>query len=108
MSICENATTTGGQHPQTSVDAARRVYIRSGTGRYRVLGILVLGDYTDDEIQELLGMPANTQRPRRVELVRDGLVAATDQRRRTFTGNWSTVWTATRQGRIAYRRRDPQ
>lgn len=97
----EPATLTGRDHPQTSIDAAQRFLGRSGTCRHRLMHALATMAATDEELQALLRIPANTQRPRRVELVRMGLVQASDQRRLTAAGNRSIVWTATALGRIA-------
>lgn len=47
---------------------------------------------TDDEIQQALGMNPSTERPRRIELWRAGLVADSGQRRPTATGRLAVVW----------------
>lgn len=47
---------------------------------------------TDDELQHALGLPPNTQRPRRVELVRQGKVRDSGVRRKTETGRNAIVW----------------
>lgn len=46
---------------------------------------------TDEEIQLALGMNPSTQRPRRIELVRRGLVVE-DGTRRTASGRNASVW----------------
>jgi len=46
---------------------------------------------TDEEIANELGMNPSTVRPRRVELVRRGLVVQ-DGTRRTTSGRMATVW----------------
>jgi hypothetical protein len=46
---------------------------------------------TDEEMQLALGMNPSTQRPRRVELVRRGLVVE-DGTRQTASGRMATVW----------------
>lgn len=94
-------TITGRRHPQTSFQAAARVLGRTGTARRRVLEALIDAEHTDEELQQLLRMPANTQRPRRVELVEDGYVRATLVSRPTASGTLSIVWTATENGRLA-------
>ena len=101
-------TTTGAQHPATSHAAAANHRLRSGTTRYRVLLALTTCDLTDEEMQQSLAMSPNTQRPRRVELVADGLVESTPRRRRTSSGNWSMVWRASIAGRLAVRTHDQQ
>lgn len=47
---------------------------------------------TDEQMQHDLNMPANTQRPRRVELVKAGRVVDTGGRRETSTGSKAIVW----------------
>ncbi len=101
-SVDQPRTTTGRDHPATSVDAARRALGRSGTARRRVMHALSFSSMTDEEMQLLLRMSPNTQRPRRVELVRLGLVQATEIRRPSITGCQSIVWAATPLGRLAY------
>lgn len=49
---------------------------------------------TDEELQFALSMTGNSERPRRVELVRKGLVRASGQARPTFAGGKATVWVA--------------
>ena len=46
---------------------------------------------TDEEMQRRLGMNPSTQRPRRIELARRGLVVA-DGTRKAASGRWATVW----------------
>jgi hypothetical protein len=48
---------------------------------------------TDEEIQLALGMHANTQRPRRVELVERGIVVDSGRTRPTRSGRRAVVWT---------------
>lgn len=50
---------------------------------------------TDDEAQQATGYSGNTQRPRRVELVKAGLVKDSGETRRTAAGRQATVWVAT-------------
>ena len=50
-----------------------------------------LAGATDEEMQTALGMNPSTQRPRRVELQRRGLVVP-DGTRRTKSGRMATVW----------------
>lgn len=59
----------------------------------RVLRFLqtCLGGATDEEMQLALGMNPSTQRPRRIELVRRGLVVE-DGTRRTSSGRNASVW----------------
>ena len=46
---------------------------------------------TDEEMQNGIPMPASTQRPRRIELERRGLVVK-DGTRKTSSGRMATVW----------------
>ena len=86
----------------TSRDAAARHLPRSGTARHRVLDALGRArgaGATDEELQRHLAMPANTQRPRRVELVEAGYVRASGVIRQTAGGDRAIVWTITDAGR---------
>ena len=82
------------KHSDTSAEAADR-FQRSGkapTARARVLAaIRSTGEegLTDKEAQALLGMRGSTQRPRRIELVKVGLVLDSGR-----TRGRSTVWVA--------------
>ena len=49
------------------------------------------GGLTDEEMQRLLGMNPSTQRPRRIELARRGLVVEAGTRR-TASGRMAMVW----------------
>ena len=51
---------------------------------------------TDEEIQIGLGMNPNTQRPRRIELVRAGLVRDSGIKRKTNSGRDAVVWEVAR------------
>lgn len=53
---------------------------------------------TDEEMQRGLAMNPSTQRPRRVELARKGLVVE-DGTRRTTSGRMASVWKATAASR---------
>jgi hypothetical protein len=59
----------------------------------RVLELLQAtpGGLTDEEMQRLLEMNPSTQRPRRIELARRGLVVEAGTRR-TASGRMATVW----------------
>lgn len=71
----------------------------------RILAHLVeYGAYgsTDEEMQFALSMTGNSERPRRVELVRKGLVRASGQTRPTDAIGKATVWIACRgAGKVA-------
>ena len=86
---------------KTSLDAARKQRRggKSERDRDRILTWLSLRDYamgglTDKQMQHELRYDGNTQRPRRVELVKLGYVEATAERR-----DGSTVWRITEAGR---------
>lgn len=51
------------------------------------------GPMTDEEMQERCVIQGSTQRPRRGELERLGLVADTGDKRKTKSGRLATVWT---------------
>jgi hypothetical protein len=59
----------------------------------RVLALLAAtpDGLTDEEMQTRLGMNPSTQRPRRIELARRGLVVEAGTRR-TASGRMATVW----------------
>ncbi len=91
----------------TSRRAAANALGKSGTNRYRVmLTIANTGNVgaTDDELQALLSMSGNTQRPRRVELAKLGYVRPSGRERLVNgTNNTATVWVATPEGLAALR-----
>ena len=53
---------------------------------------------TDAEIQAALELPSDTERPRRRELVRLGMVRDSGQRRPTPSGRLAVVWSAVTAG----------
>jgi hypothetical protein len=53
---------------------------------------------TDEEMQHKLGMNPSTQRPRRIELARRGLVVEAGTRK-TASGRMASVWQATAASR---------
>jgi hypothetical protein len=81
----------------TSRAAAVSVEPRTGTQRAIVLAFLrgcgTVGA-TDEQMQALIPLGANTQRPRRVELVRARLVVDSGTVRSTATGSPASVWVA--------------
>lgn len=82
------------RHSDTSKAAAREIATDAGTLRERVYAYLLScpDGATDQEIQNALGMDPNTQRPRRVELVRAGRVRKTERTRKTTSGRAAAVW----------------
>lgn len=80
-------------HSATSrAAAARQTPAKAGTDRARILAALEAGPLTDEQIADTTGIEANTVRPRRGELVRDGLVVRVDDEGRTRTGSRATRW----------------
>lgn len=66
----------------------------------RVLALLAAtpDGLTDEEMQRLLEMNPSTQRPRRIELARRGLVVEAGTRR-TASGRMAVIWKATAASR---------
>jgi hypothetical protein len=62
--------------------------------REAILAALRHGPMTDEQIQETTGLGGNTERPRRVELVRIGAVVASEHRHKTASGRWAQAWAA--------------
>jgi predicted ArsR family transcriptional regulator len=81
-------------------------YPRSGTQRAKVLLVLhhdlmypgPEGGLTDDEIANRSRLLGNSVRPRRGELVADGLVQDSGHRRSSNMGHPAVVWTLTEEG----------
>jgi hypothetical protein len=85
-----------GNPHDTEIQASDVARETSGTNRLRVYQICVIANElgaTDPELQELLGMNGNTERPRRIELVERGYVEDSGRRRlHPTTGNPCIVW----------------
>lgn len=79
----------------TSEKAAESMGASAPTDRARVLELLRnhIG-LTDEMMQEKLGMNPSTQRPRRIELVKAGLVVDSGFKNPTRSGRDATVWRA--------------
>jgi hypothetical protein len=73
----------------------------------RVLALLSV-PLTDEEMQLAGMMPANTQRPRRIELAQLGLVCDSGVRRRTSRGKTAVVWRLHRIGDCSCSPRAPR
>jgi hypothetical protein len=83
--------------PETSRVAASRIAGHAGTLRAAVLSMLrERGEHgaTDQELQDALRLPSNTQIPRRWELVNAGAVVASGRKRKTHSNCPATVWVA--------------
>lgn len=85
-------------HSATSCAAAEAIEPKAGTLRAIVLAFLRTQSEgaTDEQMQVELGIGPSTQRPRRIELVRAGLVEDSGGTRPTTTGCKATVWRAVR------------
>ncbi|CAB4139986.1 hypothetical protein UFOVP397_22 [uncultured Caudovirales phage] len=81
------------RHSDTSLAAAKAIKPNSAALRAAVLNVIAArGSATDEEIQIELGIPGDTQRPRRVELCEVGRVVDSGLRRRTKRGRLAAVW----------------
>jgi hypothetical protein len=79
----------------TSAAAAKSIEPNAGTLRRIVYDAIVAGGptgYTDAELQDSLGMRAQTQTARRVELRDRGLIVDSGFRRPTPRGRDAVVW----------------
>lgn len=96
----------GSDHPATSKQAARKISIKSGTQRHRVLHLIAghgPDGVTDERIQSY-GINANSERPRRIELLEAGFVEAvpyTEATGKTAAGLDATLWRVTPKGQAA-------
>lgn len=82
-------------HSGTSRGAAKRIAPLAHTMRGQVLAYLQrcgADGATDEEMQARMPMAANTQRPRRIELVADGFVRSSGRTRPTRSGDFAVVW----------------
>lgn len=85
------------RHSRTSAAAAERIEPTTGTKRALVLAFLRgrgPAGATDEEMQQQIPMPSNTQRPRRVELVAGRLICDSGRVRNTAGGGAAVVWVA--------------
>ena len=83
-------------HSDTSLEAAASVAKKTPRLRTMVFNCLEnqrmgLG-LTDEQLVERMGLPCDTVRPRRVELVREGKVVDTGLRRKNRSGRNAVVW----------------
>lgn len=93
----------------TSAAAAERARLTVGGSRRRVLeAIVAAGDAgaTDEELQQQLGLPANTERPRRLELCEAGYLMDSGDERPTASGARAIVWLPTLAGLAALERQE--
>lgn len=82
-------------HSPTSKAAAEAIEPAVGTLQARVLAYIRqcgLCGATDDELQRFLEMDPSTERPRRIELQRKGLIRDSGKTRPTRSGRQAIVW----------------
>lgn len=101
-------------HQETSQKAAMAIRVKSGTQRAAVL-LHLLDDHVagligscDELISAVTGLGPSSERPRRVELVRMGLVEPTGKTVRTSTGYDAMTWRCTEEGRRVARKLEIQ
>lgn len=86
------------RHSATSRAAAKRIKGRVGPLHLQVEAYLrQTGGATDEEMQAGIPMPANTQRPRRCELMEWGRVVDSGWRRNTQAKREAVVWKLARE-----------
>jgi len=85
------------QHSETSVAAAEAIAPVAATLRrmvYDAIAAAGVVGLTDEEMLAAVGLPPSSGRPRRIELVRAGLVVDSGKTRRTRSGRSAVVWLA--------------
>jgi hypothetical protein len=85
------------RHSRTSLAAARAIEPSMNTDKLRVLMALREAGsrgMTDDELQVVLDLSGDTERPRRISLCEVGLVWASQEWRKTRSGRDAVVWKA--------------
>ena len=86
-------------HGRTAHAAAKDIESVSGAQRRAVYKAILeaTAGLTDEEVQIILDLDPSSERPRRVELVRDGLVVDSGRTRLTVSGRKATVWVAVKR-----------
>lgn len=81
-------------HSATSKAAADAIKPNAETLRAKVRELLEFytAGLTDEQMQTMLKMNPSTQRPRRVELVRSGVVKDSGRTAPTKSGRQATIW----------------
>jgi hypothetical protein len=85
------------RHSPTSQAAAKSIEPRLGEMQRVVLAFLKdrgVQGATDEEMQQGLAMNPSSQRPRRIELLRKGLIRKSYAKRQTLAGRDAVVWLA--------------
>lgn len=88
-------------HSEPSSHAAESIQEQTPTLRAKVFKcILQAGSHghTDEEIQFSLDINPNSERPRRIELVRLGMIRDSGKQRQTISGRKAAVWIAIMPG----------
>ena len=82
-------------HSATSMEAAEKIVPHMNRLRIAVMSEFARRGSqgaTDEEIQDYLGLAANTERPRRIELWDMGLIRDSGTMRKTRSGRNARVW----------------
>lgn len=90
-----NFTAPYQRHSATSRAAAASIEPKAGTKRAKVLEYIrscSAQGATDEEMQQCIPMSPNTQRPRRVELLKAKLIKDSGITRKTMGGDEAVVW----------------
>lgn len=90
-----NFTAPYQRHSATSKAAATSIEPKAGTKRAKVLEYIrscSAQGATDEEMQQCIPMSPNTQRPRRVELLKAKLIKDSGITRKTMGGDEAVVW----------------
>lgn len=83
------------EHSETSKAAARSITTFRHRDRVRVYQAFQAAGFTgltDEELIATTGLPANTARPRRIDLVKENLVVDSSRTRPTRSGRSASVW----------------
>ena len=97
----ENARTKRFRGPERDTSAAARAKIAGGLSEIRRVVLQTIGlasrGLTDEQIQSITALAANTECPARLYLERHGLVMDSGRRRATRRGNKAIVWVLARE-----------
>lgn len=89
------------RHSDTSKAAAVQIKSRIGPLHQKIIAYLSLcgsAGATDEQMQRCIPMGANTQRPRRIELMHMGKVEDSGRRELTGSRRAAVVWRLVRRG----------
>ena len=83
------------RHSATSKAAAKSI-TRSKVDKDRaslMIALALIPDgLTDDGLQAFTGLPGDSERPRRISLLKDGLIYDSGRKERTRSGKLAVVW----------------